>query len=92
MVSHSEEERLLQKLRETEFLLHEVVLFLDTHPRDGKAFSAYNSYRNEYEAVKAEYEKSYGPLSAFHVRNQKYDWTSRPWPWQVCASGEKGGN
>lgn len=92
MTNHSDEERLMQKVRESAFALHELVLFLDTHPRDRRAFSAYKAWQKQYETYKAEYEANFGPLCAYRVKATGYDWCARPWPWQVCAADAKGGN
>lgn len=90
MNPHSGEEQLLRKVRESGFALHELVLFLDTHPRDGRALNAYAARQNEYEAYKAEYERNYGSLNSLRVKGNKYDWCSRPWPWMYDASYAKG--
>ena len=72
---------LLSRVREAAFVLHELVLFLDTHPNDRKAMSMYTMWQKQYETYKAEYEQTYGPLSAFSVRGNKWDWAKAPWPW-----------
>lgn len=81
MTNDKRADGLLSKVREAAFVLHELVLFLDTHPYDRKAMSMYTMWQKQYETYKNEYETTYGPLSAFSVRGNKWDWANAPWPW-----------
>ena len=42
-------ETALQKIREAAFALHELVLYLDTHPGNRKALSLYKTYKKKYD-------------------------------------------
>lgn len=92
MIKPNREESLLQKVRESAFVLHELVLFLDTHPYDRKAMAAYQAWQKQYESCKSEYETEVGPLKAFDVRGGSFDWCARPWPWMNRAFDAKGGD
>lgn len=77
-------ETALQQIRETGFALHELVLYLDTHPANRKALSLYKTYKKKYDELYAAFEKNHGPLTAFGVEGDRWSWTEHPWPWQNC--------
>ncbi|MBQ8331084.1 MAG: spore coat protein CotJB [Clostridia bacterium] len=77
-------ETALQQIRETGFALHELVLYLDTHPANRKALSLYKTYKKKYDELYAAFEKNHGPLTAFGVHGDRWTWTEHPWPWQNC--------
>lgn len=69
------------------FAAHDMQLFLDTHPKDEKAFALFVSLTKKAEELKKEYVKKFGPLSVSdNAEYDTYRWTENPWPW------EKGGN
>ena len=85
---------LLQSIREACFTLHELVLYLDTHPNDRKAFAMYRTYRKKCAELTAQYENQYGPLTAGGVTGDRWTWGNGPWPWQNCQQDhpQEGGN
>lgn len=64
--------------------MYELRLFLDTHPENSDALEMLNSYTEKYEAVKAEYEKEYGPLTLNGLNSD--EWLADPWPWDNAAN------
>lgn len=69
------------------FAAHDMLLYLDTHPNDEKAFSLYKSLKKKAIELKDQYQRSYGPLCVEDLAKQdKFNWIDSPWPW------EKGGN
>ncbi len=69
------------------FAAHDMLLYLDTHPRDKKGFALYKALVKKAEELKESYEQKYGPLSAMSAANyDEFNWIESPWPW------EKGGN
>lgn len=77
-------ETALQQIRETGFALHELVLYLDTHPDNRKALSLYKTYKKKLDELCTAFEKNHGPLTSFGVNGDRWTWTEHPWPWQNC--------
>ncbi len=79
----------LHELQETAFALHELVLYLDTHPENRKAFTLYKTYKKKYDQQYAAYQANHGPLNAFGVEGNTWNWNRHPWPWQCgCTHGQ----
>ena len=55
-------ENLLKRLTMLDFMAVDMQLFLDTHPDDTNAIAKYNSIIREADNLRAQYEKSVGPL------------------------------
>lgn len=69
------------------FAAHDMLLYLDTHPDDKKAFALYRALVAKVREQKALYQEKYGPLSALSAADyDEFKWIDSPWPW------EKGGN
>ena len=69
------------------FAAHDMLLYLDTHPNDEKAFSLYKALKKKAIELKDQYQRKYGPLCVKDLAEQdKFNWIDSPWPW------EKGGN
>lgn len=73
-------EKLMQRLSAAQFGMQEMRLYLDTHKDDNSAEELYNKYKAKYEALKAEYEKEYAPLT-LNGKNSD-EWLKNPWPWE----------
>ena len=77
-------EQTLQKLRQIDFALYDVILYLDAYPNCRKALSYYHSLIEMQRKLKAEYESHYGPLTAFGNESKStWEWTATPWPWEM---------
>lgn len=82
MESMSKKE-LLCAIQEVNFVLYDLVLYLDTHPDCACALSTYHDYKREYDKMVSFYEKNFEPLYSYRVYNEdKWTWTEGPWPWQ----------
>ena len=93
MNKQNEQAALLQTIREACFTLHELVLYLDTHPNNRKAFAMYQTYRKKCSELIAQYEAKYGPLTSWGVTGDRWTWGNGPWPWQNdLRSRQEGGN
>lgn len=77
-------EKLLRRVSALQFATYELRLFLDTHPDNKEALEMMNSYKKKYEAVKAEYEKEFGPLTLNGYNSD--EWLKDPWPWENEAN------
>ena len=82
----AEKEKLLCKVRELAFTVHELNLFLDSHPHNRMALRYFRKYNDELKKVTALYEEAYGPLTAKSDSTcDKWVWIKRPWPCEnIC--------
>ena len=67
-----EKKKLLKRLSALGFAMYECRLYCDTHPNDTEALQMLNDYKSKYEAVKAEFEKQYGPLTLNGFNQKAY--------------------
>lgn len=72
---------MLMKIKEYDFALDELNLYLDTHPDDAKALCLHNNYSRTLRDLETEYQRVYGPLTANYPCN-KWRWLEEPWPWE----------
>lgn len=79
--SNCEREKMLMEIRELDFSIIELGLYLDTHPEDQKALCLWRKYVKELKDLKDKYQKVYGPLSIYYPCN-KWRWLEEPWPWE----------
>ena len=74
-------EEMIMKIRELDFAIIELALYLDTHPDDRKALCLHREYAKEVKELKDKYQKVYGPLTINYPCN-KWRWLEEPWPWE----------
>ena len=74
-------EEMIMKIRELDFAIVELALYLDTHPTDEKALCLHRKYVKEMKELKEKYQKIYGPLTINYPCN-KWRWLEQPWPWE----------
>ncbi len=72
---------MMMKIRELDFAIIELALYLDTHPEDEKALCLHKEYCKDVKALKDQYQKVYGPLTIKYPCN-KWRWLEEPWPWE----------
>lgn len=77
--------QILHNLQAVDFVLVELTLFLDTHPKDVDAIHQFNHYANERKKIVTLFESKYGPLMQFghSLSPDTWEWANAPWPWQV---------
>lgn len=69
------------------FAAYDMLLYLDTHKDDKKAFALFKELTKKAEELKEQYHQKYGPLNVNAAADYtEFRWTEEPWPW------EKGGN
>lgn len=77
------ENELMAAVQRTGFALTELCLFLDTHPSDAGALSAYRNALTDYNSAVTAYEAAVGPLCIKSAANGgSWSWTDQPWPWE----------
>lgn len=80
-------QQLLNAVRAAQFAMHEMVLYLDTHPYDKEALKKFDVYRLRYKELLKQYESEFGPLSASSdFGSNGFDWIKNPWPWEKEAN------
>ena len=78
---------LLKHIRCHNFAAHDLLLYLDTHPKDKKAFELFVECVEKTKELIKEYESAYGPLSGFGTASQEsFNWLDSPWPWEKEAN------
>lgn len=87
MVNNKEKTRTLKhQIQSLSFAMTELGLYLDTHKDDTEALELFNSYKELYDELIAEFESKYGPLTQREAgRDGVYNWTDNPWPWDIAA-------
>lgn len=82
-----EKQDTLKKLQAYSFAAYDMLLYLDTHPDDKKAFAIFRDLVEKANMLKKEYEKMYGPLTAFSAASfDSFTWPKSPWPWEKEAN------
>lgn len=83
-----ERTKLLRKIQELCFAVHESELYLDTHPNDKDAAVYRSGVMAEVEKLTKEYENKFGPLTvrAAEMCGGEWNWLSDPWPWEYEAN------
>jgi hypothetical protein len=77
---------LMQKIQILGFVVHDTVLFLDTHPMDQDALSYYHHYNDMLKEAVAQYNATYGPMNSSSVMSKNnWTWIEKPWPWEMEA-------
>ena len=72
----------LSELQVLGFVLTELGLYLDTHPKDQEAFRLFQQYAALYQEGRMRYEEQYGPLQQINAAaDDHYTWLHGPWPW-----------
>ena len=74
-------EEMIMKIKEYQFAIIELALYLDTHPDDEKALCLHREYARELKDLRDKYQKVYGPLTIEYPCN-KWRWIEEPWPWE----------
>lgn len=80
LVVRNEKEKLLLKLYESDFALHDLGLYLDLHPNDVYMYEEFKKELNTFNETKSVYENKYGPLCLEDSNGTDYDWYLGPWP------------
>ncbi len=72
-----------KEIARVSFTMDELRLFLDTHPCDKEALSAFRELRKKREKLLESYEAQFGPMEAYRAGGtDKWNWVSQPWPWE----------
>ena len=72
-------DEMLMQIREYQFSIIELALYLDTHPEDERALCLHRKYANILRDLMDKYQRVYGPLS-INCPCNKWRWLEEPWP------------
>ena len=68
------------------FVIHELQLYLDTHPTDREAFRTMKEMLALQQEAQSRYVERYGPLTPGDLaQSETFDWLRDPWPWMDRA-------
>jgi len=77
--------KLLKEIKQVDFVLKELNLYLDTHPCSKEALEMFNINEKKAKQLKYDYEKLFGPLTPSANNNtEAWEWIKGPWPWENC--------
>ncbi len=78
-----EREALLQKIRQYDFTLKELSLYLDTHPNCRRAMAMFGKYKKLRSDAVKEFIRRFGPIRPEQsAAEEHWDWIDDPWPWE----------
>lgn len=81
----TENKILTQKIYALDFAIHELVLYLDTHPTCKRAMELLKEYREKRKEIIKTYEEKYGSfiVTVSDVEPDNcWQWLDSPWPWE----------
>lgn len=74
---------LRDRLLAYDFRVHELNLYLDTHPSDSEALREFRESVEEFENIKREYISRGGIWTVTDADcAQRFEWIESPWPWE----------
>ena len=77
----------LYEIQKCNFAAYDLLLYLDTHPKDRRAFELFRELVEKLKKMKKEYEREPGPLEAFNsAAFASFKWIDSPWPWEREAN------
>ena len=81
----NEKEKAYLELSRIAFAMHEVNLYLDTHPDDRMMIQLFNDYRKMYIEMEEKYENAYGPITTCSnaMEGVPFAWVEKTFPWEV---------
>lgn len=83
---------LMKEIQNIWFAMYDLLLYLDTHPCDKKAFRMFKELGEKKSDLYCEYVNNYGPLTAFDTAERSsFDWLNSPWPWEHQTDSKQSG-
>ena len=79
----SNKEQMLKDISIVDFILVELMLYLDTHPTDRNAMEYFNHYSRMKNQMVKEFSQKYFPLTKdLAESNKEWRWGAAPLPWE----------
>ena len=80
----------LGELMAIDFVIQELVLYLDTHREDAEAFRMFRQLLDLSRQGQEAFTRQFGPVSRYGMREcNSYAWISDPWPWELPERMDK---
>ncbi|MBO4982069.1 MAG: spore coat protein CotJB [Lachnospiraceae bacterium] len=77
------QEQMLHDIGVVDFVLVDLMLYLDTHPYDCKAMEYFNHYSRIKNQMSREFSQKYYPLTKDMAEsNKEWRWGMAPLPWE----------
>lgn len=77
----------LKEIQRANFAAYDMLLYLDTHCDDKKAFEIFKRLVEKTKTLKKCYEADFGPLTPYAAAAQaSFNWLKGPWPWEFSAN------
>lgn len=74
---------LFDEITEVSFVLDELRLYLDTHPDNAEALTAFTEYMKRRHELIAKYSAEFGPIDSYYVDTENgWTWAKGPMPWK----------
>ncbi len=74
---------LMKKIKQLDFTLKELNLYLDTHPNCRRALAMFQKYKALRDAAVNDYVRNFGPITPDQsVNSEHWDWVDDKWPWE----------
>lgn len=78
---------LMKKIRMYDFVITEMVLFLDTHPNSPEGLAHFRKYQALREQAMNDYTANFGPIQPTQTHaDTHWTWIDDPWPWEREAN------
>lgn len=76
-------EQMLKEISIVDFVLVDLMLYLDTHPYDRNAMEYFNHYNRIKNQMAREFSQKYYPLTKDMAdSNKEWRWSAAPLPWE----------
>lgn len=79
--AYSEQEKMMLKIQELDFILNDLNLYLDINPDDTRVYDIFKTKALELQDLKKKYQEKYQVLKLIDDVGGKYTWIDNPWPW-----------
>ena len=74
-------EQMLQKINEISFTVNDLTLYLDTHPTDANALTAFSQAANERKNLLEAYANNQTGSHTSYPGKKHFTWVDGPIPW-----------
>lgn len=84
--------QLFDLINKVSFAVDDIVLFLDSHPKNPEALAYFREHSELRNAALKEYARRFGPLTidtANDAASNSWEWIYQKWPWEggTCLCG-----
>ncbi len=79
--AYSEQQKMLLRIYELDFMLNDLNLYLDVNPKDNRVFEMFKKCSKELDMLKKKYYEKYQVLELCYDTKNRYTWLDNPWPW-----------